>query len=453
MPERNQSNAHLRVDTSHRQILSIALPISLAVLIPQLNMLVNNIFLGNLSETALANAGLTAVYYLIFAVAGNGLQQAAQALFSKNAGAGATDQFATLLSQALRLCLILSFIFMLLTWFLAPVLLDTVATTENASIQARFLQYRILGLPFLYLFQIGNAFLIATLNSRWLIVGFAVQACSNMLLDYVFIFGGFGIPAYGFIGAAWASVLSELLGMLMVWLVIHFIGLRKQYRLLETVRFHKERFLELVKVSAPLVLQFIISLATWFVFFIFIEERGTQAKAISNTMRNVFGLSGIFVWAFAGTSNNMIANLIGQQRHEDVLKVLNRISRWSFGLCLLLVLILNSMPETFFAMFEQSASFANEGLPVIRTVSVGMLLMSLSVVWLNGVTGTGYTTINLLIEIAAIAIYLAYTWFFMKYQYAGLAMAWSNEVVYWLVILIPSLLFMRYGKWKKNIPS
>ena len=33
------------------------------------------------------------------------------------------------------------------------------------------------------------------------------------------------------------------------------------------------------------------------------------------------------------------------------------------------------------------------------------------------------------------------------------AMAWSNEVVYWLVILIPSLLFMRYGKWKKNIPS
>ncbi|MFM7711137.1 MAG: MATE family efflux transporter [Ferruginibacter sp.] len=450
MSERNQSDPNLRVEATHHQILAIALPISMAILIPQLNMLVNNIFLGNLNAAALANAGLTAVYYLIFAVAGNGLQQASQALFSKNAGAGTTDQFSVLLSQSIRLGLVLSVFFLLMTWFGTPILLNSVATTENAAIQSTFLRIRIFGLPFLYLFQIGNAFLIATLNSRWLIVGFSIQAIANIVLDYALIFGHFGLPACGFLGAAWASVLSECIGMITVWLVIQCTGLRKRYRLLESFQYHQKQFLDLLKISAPLIFQFIISLATWFVFFLLIEERGTQAKAISNTMRNVFGIAGIFVWAFAGTSNNMIANLIGQERHQDVLPVLKRISLWSFCLCLLLVLLLNGMPEAFFALFGQNDVFTTEGVPVIRIVSVGMLLMSIAVVWLNGVTGTGKTNINLLIEVLAIGIYLLYTLYFMKYHYVSLAMAWSNELVYWLVILIPAWLFMRWGNWQSR---
>ena len=61
---------NLKVGINNRQILSIALPITFAILIPQLNMLINSIFLGRLSASALGNAGITGVYYLIFAVAG-----------------------------------------------------------------------------------------------------------------------------------------------------------------------------------------------------------------------------------------------------------------------------------------------------------------------------------------------------------------------------------------------
>ena len=48
----------LRVKVNNRQILSIALPITLAILIPQVNMLINSIFLGRLSKEALGNAGI-----------------------------------------------------------------------------------------------------------------------------------------------------------------------------------------------------------------------------------------------------------------------------------------------------------------------------------------------------------------------------------------------------------
>src|SRR6476660_4320355 len=95
---------NLKVSTSNRQILSIALPITLAILIPQINMLTNSMFLGRLSTEALGNAGITGVFYLIFAVAGNGLNNALQSVFSKHAGADNTQAFKIILAQGIRIC-------------------------------------------------------------------------------------------------------------------------------------------------------------------------------------------------------------------------------------------------------------------------------------------------------------------------------------------------------------
>jgi Na+-driven multidrug efflux pump len=74
--------------------------------------------------------------------------------------------------------------------------------------------------------------------------------------------------------------------------------------------------------------------------------------------------------------------------------------------------------------------------------------MSISNIWLNGVTGTGKTRVNLAIEIAAIIVYMIYTWYFMKVNYVSLAMAWSNELVYWTTIFILSFWFLKSGMWK-----
>ena len=71
----------LRLGTSYRQILFMAMPITLAMLVPQINFITNNIFLGMLGEQQLASAGITGVYYLIFAVIGNGLNNGLQAEF------------------------------------------------------------------------------------------------------------------------------------------------------------------------------------------------------------------------------------------------------------------------------------------------------------------------------------------------------------------------------------
>ncbi len=439
----------LKVKVTNKQILTIALPITLAILIPQINMLTNSIFLGDLSTEALGNAGITGVFYLIFAVAGLGLNNALQAVFSRYAGSDNPEAFKTILAQGIRICLQFAVAGILITWFVAPLILQQVADPKAYPQQIEFLKIRIWGLPFLFLFQMGNAFLVASLNSRYLMIGFICEAGLNILLDYLLIKGRWGFPALGFNGAAVASVIAEVVGMIVVLIVLYRTGLKKHYGLLKTFVYDKVITKQILKISAPLMLQYVISVTTWLIFFILIEGLHDEtAKAISNTMRNVFGLTGVFVWAFASTCNVMVSNLMGQKREDKVLEAINKIMLLSIGFCLAMCLLVNIFPTAFFSLFGQGPEFVKQGIPVLRVVSFGLMFMSIANVWLNGVTGTAKTRMNLFIEIIAITVYLIYTWYFIKVKYISLAMAWSNELVYWFTIFIMSFIYLRSGRWK-----
>lgn len=439
----------LKVKVTYKQIVTIALPITLAILIPQINMLTNSIFLGDLSTEALGNAGITGVFYLIFAVAGHGLNNALQAIFSRYAGSDNPQAFKTILAQGIRISLQFAVAGILITWFIAPLILQQVADPRAYPEEIGFLKIRIMGLPFLFLFQMGNAFLVASLNSRYLMIGFICEAGLNILLDYLLIKGRYGFPAMGFNGAAVASVFAEIVGMIVVLIVLYRTGLKKRYGLLKTFVYDRIITKEILNISAPLMLQYVISVTTWLVFFILIEGLHDEtAKAISNTMRNVFGLTGVFVWAFASTCNVMVSNLMGQKREDKVLEAINKTMLLSIGFCLVMCLLVNLFPALFFGMFGQGHEFVQQGIPVLRVVSMGLMVMSIANVWLNGVTGTAKTRVNLMIEIVAISVYLVYSWYFVKINYSSLAMAWSNEIVYWFTLFILSFIYLRSGRWK-----
>jgi multidrug resistance protein, MATE family len=447
--ESTAANTDLRVKVTNKQILGIALPITLAILIPQINMLTNSIFLGQYDVKALGDAGITGVFYLIFAVAGHGLNNAIQTVFSRHAGSGNTDAFKTIFAQGIRISLQFALIGIAFTFLIAPFILQAVAHETAYPKEISFLRIRILGLPFLYLFLTGNAFLVASLNSRFLMIGFICEASVNILLDYLLIEGRFGFPRMGFNGAAVASVAAEVVGAVVVLIVLIKTGLKKKYGLMHSLVYDKLLSKTIIKVSAPLVLQYVISVTTWLIFFFLIESRHEAvSKAVSNIMRNVFGLGGVFVWAFASTSNVVVSNLMGQGKEEKVLPAITRIMLWSMLFCGIMVALLNIFPHVFFSLFGQDEAFVKAGIPVARAVSLGMLCMSVANIWLNGVTGTGKTKINLIIEIVAITTYLIYTWVFMKVHYISLAMAWSNEIIYWTTIFIMAFTFLKSGRWK-----
>ena len=102
-------------------------------------------------------------------------------------------------------------------------------------------------------------------------------------------------------------------------------------------------------------------------------------------------------------------------------------------------------------MYTSDRSFVNDAIPVIRIVTCGMMIMSFSTVWLNAVTGTANTKINLAIEIVAILIYSLYIYLVLKVFNLGLIWAWASEILYWGILFLLSFVYIRSGKWKKKV--
>lgn len=442
---------NLQVNISNKQILSIALPITAAIIVPQLNFITNNIFLGGLGQRSLALAGITGVYYLIFAVAGHGLNNGLQALISRRAGENRIDAIGNLFSQGVRIALVFAFLGILVTFFIAPWILKwSLHDAESVKICVQFLYIRILGLPFLYVYQMRNALLVGTNQSKYLIIGTATEAITNIFFDYSFIYGKFGMPNLGFDGAAYASIISEFSGLVVIFIVIRLNGITKQLHLFKNWAFDWTNTKLILTQSYPLILQHVISIISWEFFYILIEHHGERDLAISNTMRNIFGFFGCFTWAFAATANTMVSNVIGQNLQHEVQGLIYRIMGWSVGFALIVCIFLNIFPHTFLSIYGQGEDFITSAIPVLRVVSTALVLMSVSVVWMNAVTGTGNSKINLLSEVVAITLYCIYVYLVLERMNLPIVWGWASEWIYWTTILIPSFWYIKSGKWKNK---
>lgn len=439
----------LKLTTSYKAILNLAMPISLALLVPQINFITNNIFLGRLGQTELAVAGITGVYYLIFAVIGNGLNNGLQALISRRAGQDRTSEIGRLFFHGIWIALAIAGFGIIVTHTVGPTILRaSIHDPAIAEMAIDFLHIRIWGLPLLYLYVMRNALLVGTNRTRLLVWGTLAEAVTNIVLDYGLIYGKLGLPELGFNGAAYASIIAEGTGLVTIYAVIHAQGLHKQFALFADTAWDGATAKLILVKSAPLIAQFSISIMTWEYFYILIEHHGERALAVSNAMRNIFGLFGIFSWAFAATTTTMVSNIIGQGREGEVMKLVERIVRCSFSISFVLFLLLNFAPEWFLSFYGQEEGFILDAIPVVRVVSIGLLMMSFGPVWLNAVTGTGNTTVNLWIEMITLVAYVVYVYIVLEYLKLPITWGWASEWVYWLSMFGLSYWFMRSGRWK-----
>lgn len=443
---------NLQVEISNRQILKIALPISLAILVPQFNFITNNIFLGHYSQKALATASITGVYYLIFAMIGFGLNSGLQTLIARRAGENRPGEIGKIFGQGVFISLIIAAVGILLTWFVAPLILKNVLHDPGTADDAiQFLKIRIWGLPFLYVYQMRNALLVGTNNSRYLVTGTLAETIANIGFDYLFIFGHWGFPEMGLNGAAVASIIAEFIGMFVIFVVIHYKGISKQFEVFRHLQWNSEYAKQILSISLPLIFQLAISIISWEFFYILVEHHGQTALAVSNVMRNIFGLVGCFTWAFAATSSTMVSNVIGQGKKELVQSLIFRIVRISTGFAIIMAVLINLFPDVLLTVFGQDQAFITTAIPVVRVVTLAMVMMSFSVVWLNAVTGTGNSRVTFLIELITIILYCLYVYIVLEKYNLSITWGWMSEWLYWMSIFSLSYWYIRSGRWKDKV--
>ncbi len=442
----------LKVEITNRQILKIALPITASILVPQVNFIINNIFLGHLGEQPLAVAGITGVYYLIFGVMGFGLSNGLQALMARRAGENRPEEIGKLFAHALRIAIFFALAGIVTTYFIAPKLFSvTLHNPDHIDLAVNYLHIRIVGIMFLYLYQMQNAVLISTNQSKLLIIGTIIETLANIILDYGLIFGNLGLPMLGFNGAAVASVTAEFIGMITVFGVIHYKRISQKLALFKDFA-HNARYTRLIlNQSSPLILQLGLSVATWEFFYILIEHHGERALAISNIMRNIFGLFGCVTWAFASTTNSMVSNIIGQGLDHRVMELIRKIIILSLSFSIVISILLNISPGFLLKAYGQDDQFIAAAIPVIRIISIALLMQSISTVFLNAVVGTGNSRMNLLTELFTITIYIIYVYITLEHLYLSIEWGWVSEWLYWICLFIPSYWYMRSGRWKGKI--
>ena len=444
----------LRMEITRRHIVKLALPISAAILVPQINYITNNLFLSQLGKEELGAAGITGVFYLIFGAIGYGLNNGLQALIARRAGENQPEKIGDLFTQGVQIALAISAIGIFITLFFSPYIFNNVLEhSENTERVISFLKIRIWGLPFLYIYQMRNALLVGTNQSRFLIIGTLAETLTNIILDYGLIFGNLGLPALGFNGAAYASVIAEAIGMLVVLGVIRWKGFSKRFHFKGNYTFNPATSKLVFLQSLPLIFQYGISIVSWEFFFILVErnQQTPYDLALSNMMRNIFGFFGVFTWAFAATCSTMVSNVIGQKRHGEVFRLIGLITQISSGIAVVVAIILNIFPEQVISIFGTEPGFIAAGIPVLRIVSIAMIFTSFAVIWLNAVTGTGNTRVTLAIEIFAVTLYNVYVFAIMEKMNLSIVWGWGSELIYWTAMFIPSFWYMRSGRWKNKV--
>ncbi|WP_262888496.1 MATE family efflux transporter [Chitinophaga agri] len=439
----------MQFEVSTRQIIKIAAPICLALIIPQINHMTNTAFLGRLGEFELAANGIAGIYYLVMYMVAYGLNNGLQVLIARRAGQLNTTGIGQLFSNGIQLGLASSFLVIALTLFLAPWFFSQTLHNQHIYEAAlSFIRIRIWGLPFLMLLSMANAFYIGSGHSKVLAVTSLCQEMVNIFSDYVLIFGKLGLPAMGLNGAAVASVLAEGTGLFVAYAILFGKSYHKKYLLFTYLKPSWPIMRSILTISAPLIVQFLFSIGSWFIFFIFIEHLGERPLAISNMLRSIFGFFGVFTWSLAATCNTMVSNVIGQGKSELVFKAIRKIVVISLICAITVCILVNLFPHTILQIYTTDKPLIAEAIPSVRIITLSTILMAVSGVVLSAVTGTGNTRINLGIEFAAVIGYLLYCSIVVEQWRSPLYIAWLADFFYWTIIFVLCFLYLRSGRWK-----
>ncbi len=212
-----------------RQILSQAVPLTIAEIVQLLYNVVDRVYLGHLSaENSLALTGVGLAFPIISLVGaftslfGSG----GAPLFAIARGAGEEEKASRLENMVFALLLMTSLIIMAAVYgFMRPVMFLFGASEASWPYAADYMRIYMLGTPFTMLATGLNGFINAQGSPRVGMGTILLGAGMNLLLDPLFIF----VFKMGIAGAAWATVISQAVSCL--WVLRFLTGRKALYPL------------------------------------------------------------------------------------------------------------------------------------------------------------------------------------------------------------------------------
>lgn len=363
----------------------------LSNLISELQMLIDRIFIGRLSLECMSAVGNASTPLWTTMSTMFSLTTGATILVSQAYGAKENEKAKNYLAALFKYNNILGFILFLL-WILFPQVAFNLMGVDK-SIVGMSIDYARYFAPIFILTGVGasiSCMLQVCQKTQIMIVYGVSRSLTNIILDYILIFGHFGFPAMGVKGAALATTLAEFLGdMIVLIYVLRSKQLVLKPSLDQILRSRIRPYLKTVRFGAPTACEdfawnfgniFLISMLN----VVSIEAAGIHSI--------VFGVELIAV-VMIGSVGNATLTLSGYETGGENIRGVWDVVKSSLALCwgisLVNLIIFLAIPELILGLFTKDAGVIAAAPLFLLIVGIDLFPKSGNIIFGSGIRGYG----------------------------------------------------------------
>lgn len=443
----------MKLNTSYRQILAISVPIMLGSAAQNIIVLSDNVFLYHVNQTDFGAVGLVGVFYLIIASIGYGFSRGGQILIARRYGEAnfisTGNYFKSLLLFEFAMAIVMFCFLYFGSSHFFKLFIDKQIIYEKCL---EYIYPRSFGVFFSYLGVSIVALYTGIARTKFIIYDTLILIVVNIALNYIFIFGKFGIEPMGIRGAGLASTIAEVVAFLVFVVYMIFDKQNRLYRFFSFDGFNLKLVKQTWSISAPIVWQSVLGLGSWFIFFALIENSGERQLEISNLLRNVYLILSVPCWGYSAGINTLVSNFIGNRRRQAVIPIIAKTAKLNLYTTLVFAVPIAIFPEFFlYPLFGgDEMTLVDESKALLPLLVVILALFSIGSTIINGLIGTGHTKTALLIQSLFTVFYTVYAYLVIKILALNLHWAWAAEIFYWAGIGAVSYMYLRSGRWHKR---
>lgn len=426
----------------NKLLLSMSIPMMVSMLVQALYNIVDSAFVAQINENALSAVSLAFPMQNFMIAVGTGTGVGVNALLSKSLGAKKQELADKTANVSLFLAVMNWLFFVVIGLsFVGVFLRGQTDIPEIIGYGTTYLRICMLCSFGVYAQIAFERLLQATGRTFYSMITQAVGAVVNIIMDPILIFGLFGLPAMGVAGAAIATVIGQIVGML--------LGLYFNLKKNTDIHFNLKNVLpnrfilkSIYTVALPSILM--VSIGSVMIFFL-----NRILAAFTTTAIAVFGVyfklqSFIFMPIF-GLNNGMIpiiAYNYGARKRERILETIKLSICYAVSIMLAGLLIFQTLPDKLLALFNASEYMLEIGVPALRIISISFLMAGYAIVTSSVFQALGNGIYSLIISAARQLVVLAPVAYLLA-QFGDLNKVWFAFPIAEVACVIICTLFLK----------
>lgn len=371
---------------------ALALPIMATSLIQMAYNLIDMIWIGKIGASAVASVGAAGMFMWL----SNGLATLAkmggQIKVGHALGAQKKEDAASYAQSSIQMGIVFAIGFGILSVVFADEMIGFFQLNSAQVIQDAKLYLMITcGLViFSFMNQIFTGILTAMGNSRTSFIATGIGLVLNIVLDPLFIFGFGAIPPMGVAGAAIATVLAQLVVMLLfLYTILRDTVLFSNVHILHS--YSSQHTMEIFRIGLPSAVQSMLFSGISMVIARLIAGWGDAAVAVQKVGSQIESISWMTAEGYAAALNSFVAQNHGAKNTDRIREGyrLSMIVMLSWGVFCSPVLIV--FPQLIFQVFIQEAEVLPMGVDYLRILGVSQLFMCMEITTAGAFSGLGKT--------------------------------------------------------------